>query len=60
MPKTLLVLGNGFDIQCGLESTYYSFLINVLKINYDKQIENEITENEVLSKYIEVVILSLR
>ena len=53
MPKTLLVLGNGFDIQCGLKSTYYSFLINVLRINYEKQIGNEITENEVLSKYIE-------
>lgn len=53
MPETLLVLGNGFDIQCGLESTYYSFLINVLRINYDKQTENEITENQVLSEYIE-------
>lgn len=53
MPETLLILGNGFDIQCGLESTYYSFLINVLRINYEKQTENEITENQVLSKYIE-------
>lgn len=53
MPETLLILGNGFDIQCGLESTYYSFLINILRINYEKQTENEITENQVLSKYIE-------
>lgn len=53
MSKTLLVLGNGFDIQCGLESTYYSFLINVLRINYEKQTEKEITENQILSKYIE-------
>ena len=51
--KTLLVLGNGFDIQCGLESTYYSFLISVLGINYKKQTETEITENELFSKYIE-------
>ena len=53
MSKTLLVLGNGFDIQCGLESTYYSFLISVLGINYKKQTETEITENELFSKYIE-------
>lgn len=34
-PKTLLVLGNGFDLNCNLPSTYSQFLDYVLKVKTD-------------------------
>lgn len=35
VPKSLLVIGNGFDLSCGLRSNYLSFLTSILssKIN---------------------------
>lgn len=35
IPDVLLVIGNGFDRQCDLKSSYYDFLIDVLKKNED-------------------------
>ena len=31
VPDVLLVIGNGFDRQCDLKSSYYDFLIYILK-----------------------------
>lgn len=31
VPDVLLVIGNGFDRQCDLKSSYYDFLIDILK-----------------------------
>ena len=42
----LLVIGNGFDRQCELKSSYYDFLMYILKNNE----ENENQENEILNK----------
>lgn len=44
LPNTLFVLGNGFDIQCGLRTSY----INFMKYKF----KNEVTINE-LSKVID-------
>lgn len=33
IPDVLLVIGNGFDLQCELKSSYYDFLIYVLRNN---------------------------
>lgn len=35
VPDILLVIGNGFDRQCDLKSSYYDFLIDILKKNED-------------------------
>ena len=37
LPKSLLVLGNGFDLSCGLPSTYKEFLNYIL----DKKVDND-------------------
>ena len=31
VPDVFLVIGNGFDRQCDLKSSYYDFLIDILK-----------------------------
>ncbi len=47
----LLVIGNGFDRQCELKSSYYDFLMYILKNNE----ENENQENEILNKYLDYI-----
>ena len=39
LPKTLLVLGNGFDLTCGVPSDYKKFLEYILenKLNYNNE-----------------------
>lgn len=32
-PNVLLVIGNEFDCQCELKSTYYDFLIEIIRNN---------------------------
>ena len=48
----LLVIGNGFDRQCELKSSYYDFLMYILK---NKE-ENKNQENEILNKYLDYII----
>lgn len=50
-PDVLLVIGNGFDRQCELKSSYYDFLMYILKSNE----ENENPENEILNKYLDYI-----
>lgn len=54
VPKSLLVIGNGFDLSCGLPSNYLSFLTSILssKINFK---ESEVIEKikQGLRNYIE-------
>lgn len=47
----LLVIGNGFDRQCELKSSYYDFLMYILKNNE----ENKNQENEILNKYLDYI-----
>lgn len=46
-PKVLLVIGNGFDLQCGLKSGYKDFLISSLFKKAQGKLKNE----EVLEKW---------
>ena len=54
VPKSLLVIGNGFDLSCGLRSNYLSFLTNILssKIN-SKELEVIEKIKQGLRNYIE-------
>ena len=37
VPKSLLVIGNGFDLSCGLRSNYLSFLTSILSSKIDSK-----------------------
>ena len=58
VPDILLVIGNGFDRQCDLRSSYYDFLIDILKKNEDIDYSdyNLLTKYE---NYLENCILKL-
>lgn len=54
MNRQLIVMGNGFDLECGLKTKYQDFLIIDLALAWKKQIikrinpktdEKEVTEN---------------
>lgn len=46
MHRRLIILGNGFDLACGLPSTYAQFF----EQRYDQQLIN--TFNEIVSKKV--------
>lgn len=54
VPKSLLVIGNGFDLSCGLRSNYLSFLTNILSSKINSK-ESEVIEKikQGLRNYIE-------
>lgn len=52
IPGVLLVLGNGFDLQCELKSSYYDFLIYVLRNNNSNK---EIEEAKLLEIYVKYI-----
>lgn len=56
VPKSLLVIGNGFDLSCGLRSNYLSFLTNILSSKINSK-ESEVIEKikQDLEKYIRFV-----
>ncbi|WP_373104753.1 AbiH family protein [Gemella morbillorum] len=56
IPDVLLVLGNGFDLQCELKSSYYDFLIYVLRNNNSNK---EIEETKLLENYMNYIEYSL-
>ena len=47
VPDVLLVIGNGFDRQCDLKSSYYDFLLYTIKKNEDTDCD----DNNLLAKY---------
>lgn len=50
-PNVLLVIGNGFDCQCELKSTYYDFLIEIIRNNEKNKAEDE----KILSEYLDYI-----
>lgn len=56
IPDVLLVLGNGFDLQCELKSSYYDFLIYVLRNNNSNK---EIEGTKLLENYMNYIEYSL-
>lgn len=50
-PDVLLVLGNGFDRQCDLKSSYYEFFSYILKKNEG----NEKQENVIFNEYLNYI-----
>ena len=50
-PNVLLVIGNGFDCQCELKSTYYDFLIEIIRNNKKNKAEDE----KILSEYLDYI-----
>ena len=52
IPDVLLVLGNGFDLQCELKSSYYDFLIYVLRNNNGNK---EIEDKNLLENYVNYI-----
>lgn len=48
VPDVLLVIGNGFDRQCDLKSSYYEFFSYILKNNEG----NEKQENQIFEEYL--------
>ncbi len=54
VPKSLLVIGNGFDLSCGLPSNYLSFLTSILSSKINSK-ESEVIEKikQGLRNYIE-------
>lgn len=54
VPKSLLVIGNGFDLSCGLPSNYLSFLTSILSSKISSK-ESEVIEKikQGLRNYIE-------
>lgn len=54
VPKSLLVIGNGFDLSCGLRSNYLSFLTSILSSKINSK-ESEVIEKikQGLRNYIE-------
>ena len=53
LSDVLLVIGNGFDRQCDLKSSYYDFLIYLLKKN-EKYEEYE-DDNFLLNEYVSYI-----
>lgn len=53
VPDVLLVIGNGFDRQCDLKSSYYDFLIYILKKNEEYEEYEE--ENFLLNEYVSYI-----
>lgn len=51
VPSVLLVIGNGFDRQCDLKSSYYDFFSYILKKNEG----NEKQENVIFSEYLNYI-----
>lgn len=51
VPDVLLVIGNGFDRQCDLKSSYYEFFSYILKNNEG----NEKQENQIFEEYVEYI-----
>lgn len=51
LPDVLLVIGNGFDRQCDLKSSYYEFFSYILKRNED----SEKQENQIFEEYVEYI-----
>lgn len=51
VPDVLLVIGNGFDRQCDLKSSYYEFFSYILKNNED----NEKQENQIFEEYVDYI-----
>ena len=51
IPDVLLVLGNGFDRQCDLKSSYYEFFSYILKKNKG----NEKQENQIFEEYVDYI-----
>ena len=51
IPSVLLVIGNGFDRQCDLKSSYYEFFSYILKNNED----NEKQENVIFDEYLDYI-----
>ena len=50
-PNVLLVIGNGLDCQCELKSTYYDFLIEIIRNNEKNKAEDE----KILSEYLDYI-----
>lgn len=46
IPEELFIVGNGFDLQCGLETKYETFLSYILETNYQHNIDNNIIDKE--------------
>ena len=51
VPGVLLVIGNGFDRQCDLKSSYYDFFSYILKKNEN----NKKQENEIFEEYLKYI-----
>lgn len=55
--KQLIILGNGFDLQCGIKTTYSSFIEYVLTNKYKSYLEqlsqNNLTAIESFEKYVQ-------
>lgn len=51
VPDVLLVIGNGFDRQCDLKSSYYEFFSCILKNNEG----NEKQENQIFEEYLNYI-----
>ena len=51
LPDVLLVIGNGFDRQCDLKSSYYEFFSYILKNNES----NEKQENQIFEEYLNYI-----
>ena len=51
LPDVLLVIGNGFDRQCDLKSSYYEFFSYILKRNED----SEKQEIEIFDEYLNCI-----
>lgn len=49
----LIVLGNGFDLHCGLKSTYKDFLEYILKNEYKKKYPNNEIEEGTAIEFFE-------
>ncbi len=49
-PDVLLVIGNGFDRQCDLKSSYYDFLMYILKKNEEYE-----EEDDLLNEYVDYI-----
>ena len=42
----LFVVGNGFDLQCGLGTTYYNFLSYVLTNHFKENFEQKLIDSD--------------
>lgn len=54
--EVYFILGNGFDIECGLPTSYPEFLdfINVVHLNFDNLLGYHDKQKELLDKYINI------